>query len=259
MTLSSAEESLAKANATAGNNSHERIAESPRRTTSKRPITANVILCDAGSGGPHKRAATNRTARSCSDRPAILIRLNSYFRIKLHQPHESPSHPSELWTAGAQNRSCVWVLCVDACARASAHPPSTTGMNGQRLKTKLAYALSQPATCRNFTYNPTTHVHVHQPRVHALRRANANTCVHHRDMRGCTSRETFVSFHPFPPPSAMVEATVDISFLARAKYRAFIPVVRSSARRRRGNASRSPIKSENCDIMRGLSKDQDVC
>lgn len=68
-------------------------------------MTTNVILF--GSGGLIK--PTNHTP---TDRPAILIRLNFHFRIRLHQPDESPSHPSELWTAGAQNRPSVCARCV---------------------------------------------------------------------------------------------------------------------------------------------------
>lgn len=72
----------------AGNNSHEQIPESPRargreRATSKRPMTANVALFDAGSGDLINALSTNHTAP-----PTVTCHFNT---VKLPFPNKTLS------------------------------------------------------------------------------------------------------------------------------------------------------------------------
>lgn len=90
-------------------------------------------------------------------------------------PRISPSHPSELWTAGAQNRSCVRPV-------------------RERDGPKLSRTRERRAQI--------SRTHVRRPRVSrptTLRRCKCmralSRCLY---VRGCTSRETFVSFHASP-------------------------------------------------------------
>lgn len=81
----------------------------------KAPTTANIILFDAGSGDLKRtdHALTNHVADDTESRarlwPAILIRLNLHFRIKVHHSHETLASVGTLdgWRPKLFSRSCA--------------------------------------------------------------------------------------------------------------------------------------------------------
>lgn len=209
----------------AGNNSHEQISPNPlsctrERATSKRPMTANVALFDAGSGDLINALSTNHTAP-----PTVTCRFNT---VKLPFPNKTlsaclppqiSSHPSELWTAGAQNRSCV-----------------------RHVRNKQ----------KSHAY-----IRVHRPRVHALCRVNASACVHYRDVYA--DALPVKPLFPFTSPIFRDrESTIDISpSLHKCKISGFYSCCSTSricSRRCRENASDIVEKSEKYNIIRNASK-----
>lgn len=68
-----------------------------RLQSDQRPL--NIILLDAGSGDLKRTVHESRER----DRPDILIRFKPRLPNKGSTARTNPSHPSELWTAGARN------------------------------------------------------------------------------------------------------------------------------------------------------------